>query len=282
MLIIKGNDVEIATEAFGDSAHPPVVLVMGGMASMLWWPERFCRRVAEHGRFVIRYDHRDTGLSTKYPPGQPGYAFDDAVGDVIRVLDGYRISAAHVVGMSLGGMIGQATALKHPERVLSLTAISSSPFGMNTTHLPASGTAWMEHMNMEVDWSDRAEAVAYMLEDARLVASTVHPFDEAETRAFIERDFDRSGGYLSATNHSVLFEISDAWRDRLHEMKVPLLVIHGTADPVFPVEHGAAVATAVDGARLVEIEGGGHELHPADWDKIISAIIKRTNTRPNE
>lgn len=86
---------------------------------MLWWPERFCRRVAEHGRFVIRYDHRDTGLSTKYPPGQPGYAFDDAVGDVVRVLDGYRISAAHVVGMSLGGMIGQATALKHPERVLS-------------------------------------------------------------------------------------------------------------------------------------------------------------------
>ncbi|RVO85396.1 alpha/beta fold hydrolase, partial [Sinorhizobium meliloti] len=259
-----------------------VVLVMGGMASMLWWPERFCRRVAEHGRFVIRYDHRDTGLSTKYPPGQPGYAFDDAVGDVVRVLDGYRISAAHVVGMSLGGMIGQATALKHPERVLSLTAISSSPVGMNTTHLPASGTAWMDHMNMEVDWSDRAEAVAYMLEDARLVASTVHPFDEAETRAFIERDFDRSGGYLSATNHSVLFEISDAWQDRLPEMKVPLLVIHGTADPVFPVEHGAAVATAVDGARLVEIEGGGHELHPADWDRIISAIIKRTNTRPNE
>lgn len=249
---------------------------------MLWWPERFCRRVAEHGRFVIRYDHRDTGLSTKYPPGQPGYAFDNAVADVVRVLDGYRISAAHVVGMSLGGMIGQATALKHPERVLSLTAISSSPVGMNTTHLPASGTAWMEHMNMEVDWSDRAEAVAYMLEDARLVASTVHPFDEAETRAFIERDFDRSGGYLSATNHSVLFEISDAWQDRLPEMKVPLLVIHGTADPVFPVEHGAAVATAVDGARLVEIEGGGHELHPADWDKIISAIIKRTNTRPNE
>ncbi len=135
---------------------------------------------------------------------------------------------------------------------------------------------------MEVGWSDRADAVAYMLENARLVASTVQPFDEAETRAFIERDFDRSGGFLNATSHNVLFEISDGWQDRLHEMKVPLLVIHGTADPVFPVEHGAAVATAVEGAGLVEIEGGGHALHPADWDKIISAIIKCTSTHPNE
>ncbi|MDX0431477.1 alpha/beta fold hydrolase [Sinorhizobium medicae] len=282
MRFVRSHDVEIATEAFGESAHPPVLLIMGGMASMLWWRERFCRQLAERGRFVIRYDQRDTGLSTKYPPGRPGYAFDDAVDDVIRVLDCYGISAAHVVGMSLGGMVGQAAALKHPERVRSLTAISSSPIGMNTSHLPESGRAWMDHMNVKVDWTNRAEAVAYMVEDARLVASTAHPFERAETGAFIERDFDRSDGYLSATNHSILFEISDAWQGRLHEMKVPLLVIHGTADPVFPAEHGAALVAAVNGAKLVEISGGGHELHPADWDEIISAITKHTNTHPND
>jgi pimeloyl-ACP methyl ester carboxylesterase len=274
--VILKNGLEIATQAFGDPAHPPVLLIMGGMASMLWWPEEFCRRLAERSRFVIRYDQRDTGLSTKYPPGQPGYAFDDAVDDVFRVLDGYGIPAAHVVGMSLGGMVGQAAALKHPERVLSLTAISSSPVGVDTSHLPASGEAWMEHMKVDVDWSDRAEAVVYVVEDARLIASTAHPFDEAETRAFIERDFDRSGGYLSATNHSILFEIGEAWKNRLHRMKVPLLVVHGTTDPVFPLEYGAALAAKVAGAKLVRIEGGGHELHRADWDTIIGAIVEHT------
>jgi pimeloyl-ACP methyl ester carboxylesterase len=278
---VKVDDVEVATEAFGAPSHPPVLLIMGGMASMLWWPEELCVRLAGRGRYVIRYDQRDSGLSTKYPPGQPGYAFDDAADDVFRVLDGYGISAAHIVGFSLGGMVGQGAALKHPDRVLSLTAISTSPLGMNTSHLPASGEAWMEHMKVDVDWSDRAAAVAYLVEDARLVAGTAHPFDEAGTKAFIERDFDRSGGYLSATNHSVLFEIGEAWQGRLHEMKVRLLVIHGTVDPVFPVEHGTELARAVAGARLLRLEGGGHELHEADWDTIISAIVEHTDDHRN-
>lgn len=134
-------------------------------------------------------------------------------------------------------------------------------------------------MAVDVDWSNRAETVAYCVEDARLIAGTAHPFDEAETRAFIERDFDRSGGYLSATNHSVLFEIGKAWQGRLAEIKVPLLVIHGTADPVFPVEHGAVLAVAVAGARLLKLEGGGHELHPGHWDRIIEAIAKHTGAK---
>ncbi|HEU4987013.1 MAG TPA: alpha/beta hydrolase, partial [Rhizobiaceae bacterium] len=88
---------------------------------------------------------------------------------------------------------------------------------------------------------------------------------------------DRSGSYLSATNHSVLFEISEAWKGRLHEMKRPLLVVHGTADPVFPVEHGTALAQAVVGASLMKLEGGGHELHPGHWDRIVAAIAEHTN-----
>src|SRR5690606_10328737 len=97
---------------------------------------------------------------------------------------------------------------------------------------------------------DREDAVPYLVEDARLVAGTAYPFDEAGTRAFVDRDFDRSGGYLSATNHAVLFDTGEAWRDRLREMAVPLLVIHGTADPVFPVEHGALLAETAEGARM--------------------------------
>lgn len=274
--MIRHNGLEIATEAFGDPAHPPLILIMGGMASMLWWPEAFCRLLARQTRFVIRYDQRDSGLSTKYPPGQPGYTFDDAVDDVFRVLDGYGISKAHIVGFSLGGMVGQGAALKAPERLLSLTAISTSPLGMDTSHVPASGEAWMESMSVEPDWSNRTEAVAYLVEDSRLVAGTAHPFDAARTRAFIERDFDRSGGYLSTTNHSVLFDTGDAWRGKLQDMKPPLLVIHGTADPVFPPEHGELLERTVEDVKLVKLEGGGHELHPGHWDQIVQAIVGHT------
>lgn len=277
--VIRSGGLELATEAFGDPTHPPVILIMGGMASMLWWPEEFCRRLAGQERFVIRYDQRDSGLSTKYPPGRPGYTFDDAVDDVFRVLDGYGISDAHVVGFSLGGMVGQGAALKRPDRVLSLTAISTSPIKVDTSGLPSSGEAWMEHMSVEVDWSDRADAVAYLVDDARLVAGTVYPFDEARTRAFMGRDFDRSGGYLSATNHSVLFDIGEAWRGRLQEMEVPLLVIHGTADPVFPVGHGELLAATVPGAGLFKLDDGGHELHPGHWDAIVAAIASRSGGR---
>jgi pimeloyl-ACP methyl ester carboxylesterase len=275
--MIRVGGVELAAQSFGDAGRPPILLIMGAVASMLWWPEPLCERLASHGRYVIRYDNRDTGRSTQYPPGKPGYTFDDMVDDVFRVLDGYAIPGAHVVGMSLGAMIGQVAALKHPSRVLSLTAISSSPVGMDTSHLPQFSEAFMARMEAaeKVDWSDRSQAIACMVEDSRVLAGTAGAFEEAEVRAFIERDYDRAGGYLSATNHGSL-KIGNAWRGRLREMKAPLLVIHGTADPVYPIEHGAALAAAVAGASLVTLEGGGHELHPAHWDTIIASIVTHT------
>jgi pimeloyl-ACP methyl ester carboxylesterase len=155
--VIRVNELEIATEAFGDPVHAPVLLNMGGMASMLWWPEEFCEQIASHGRYVIRYDQRDTGL-TKYSTVEADYTFSDMVDDAFRVLDGYAIPAAHLVGMSFGAMIGQVAALKYPSRVLSLTAISSSLVGTAKSHLPTFSDAFAEHMaaGENVDWSDRA------------------------------------------------------------------------------------------------------------------------------
>src|SRR5688500_10561518 len=160
---IVANGAEIATEAFGDPAHPPLLMIMGGMASMLWWPDEFCRQLAGHGRYVIRYDHRDTGHSTKYPVGKAPYSLDDFVNDAIGVLDGYGIAAAHVVGMSLGGMVGQLATAGHPSRVLSLTAISSTPVGAHGS-LPESEKTWFEHQattSENVDWSDRAQVITF-------------------------------------------------------------------------------------------------------------------------
>jgi pimeloyl-ACP methyl ester carboxylesterase len=276
---IRTNGAELATEAFGDSAHAPLLLIMGGMASMLWWPDEFCEKLASHDRFVIRYDQRDTGHSTKYPPGNPPYSLDDFVKDAIGVLDQYDIPRAHFIGMSLGGMIGQLAAMGYPSRVLSLTTISSTPVGADSARLPSSDAAWFDHQAKTgdtVDWSDRAQVIAFVVDDARLTASKTHPFDEAQFRAFVERDYDRSGGYLSATNHSVLMqEVSKPIP--LRELRAPLLVIHGTSDPVFPIGHGIALSTAVPGATLVRVDGGGHELHPGDWDTIIGAVVAHTS-----
>ena len=276
--MIRTEGAELATQTYGELADPPLLLIMGGMASMLWWPDAFCAALAERGRFVIRYDNRDTGRATKYPVGEPGYTFDDMIEDAMRVLDAHGIRAAHLVGMSLGGMIGQVAALKHPSRVLTLTAISSSPVGVDTARLPSFSKDVMEHMDAAegLDWSGRDQVIAYMVEDSRVLAGKPRSFDEQRVRAFIARDYDRSGGYLNAaTNHATL-SVGDSWKGRLREIKAPVLVIHGTADPIYPPQHGAALADAVAGATFVPLDGGGHELHEADWDTIIAAIVRHT------
>jgi pimeloyl-ACP methyl ester carboxylesterase len=280
-LTIGTGGIEIATEAFGDPHHAPVLLIMGAMASMLWWPEEFCQRLAAKGRYVVRYDNRDTGRSTTQAPGAPSYTGDDMVDDAIRVLDGYRIASAHLVGMSMGGALGQLAALKYPARVRSLTVISSSPFGEDTAALPGPTAAYNAHAAQfsDLDWTDRAQVIRFMVAESRALGSSVHPFDEARARQLIERDYDRALNFASATNHLAVAGGGAAWQGRLRELRAPLLVIHGTADPLFPIEHGVALANAVRGARLVKLEGGGHELHEADWDKIIVAIIDHTGRK---
>ncbi len=274
--VIRTDGIEIATEVFGDPARPPVLLIMGVMASMLWWPEEFCAELAARGRRVIRYDNRDTGLSTTYEQGEPPYTLDDMAGDAFRVLDGYGVSAAHLAGMSIGGVIGQLAALKHPERVLSLTAISTTPLGVDTSHLPPASPAYMEHAAQTVDWSNPGQVVEFMVKDSRMIAGTAHRHDEVGARRLIESDIQRARHFASATNHFML-KGGEEWRGRLDEMKMPLLVIHGTADPIIPMEHGIALSEAVAGAKLVTIQGGGHELHSEDWNRIITEIAEHTS-----
>ena len=264
---------DIVSETFGSPRDPAILLIMGAMASMLWWPEAFCRQLADRGRFVIRYDNRDSGLSTKYPPGAPPYTFEDMVDDAMRVLDDHGVAKAHVAGMSMGGMIAQSVALKYPERVSALTVISCSPLGVDTSSLPGTTEAYKEHsaQGANVDWSKREQVLDFMVEDARAIASTRHPFDEERTRAMIEADYDRSGGLANATNHFLLK--GGGPQRTIRDLTVPLLVIHGGADPLFPIEHGEALASAVPGARLVKVEGGGHELPRNDWQQIVDAIV---------
>lgn len=278
--IIRADGVELASEAFGNPEDRPVLLIMGAMASMLWWPDEFVAKLAARGRFVIRYDNRDTGLSTGYEPGTPPYSFDDMADDAGRVLDGYDIAKADVVGMSMGGMIAQIFALRCPERVASLTAISTSPVGTDTAHLPGTTADYLEHAKSgeTVDWTDRNAVIDFMLSDCRAVAGTAFSFDETRTRALIERDYDRARRFISATNHFAV-RGGDDLAGCLAGLSAPLLVLHGTADPIFPVEHGATLVRAVPAGRLVELAGGGHELHPGHWNVIIGEIARHGEAR---
>ena len=133
---IATNGAELCVDTFGDPAHPSVLLIMGSAGSMDRWEEPFCERLAAAGRYVIRYDHRDTGGSTTYPPGKPGYTSDELFADPLAILDHLGVERAHLVGLSMGGAIAQMIALEHPERVLSLTLMSTSPVGTGGAELP--------------------------------------------------------------------------------------------------------------------------------------------------
>jgi pimeloyl-ACP methyl ester carboxylesterase len=277
---IPSGDAEIVTQAFGVPTDPPVLLIMGQIASMLWWPDELCERLADAGRYVIRYDNRDTGRSTAYQPGNPPYTGDDLAADAVAVLDGYGVPRAHLVGMSMGGAIAQVVTLEHPERVTTLTAISTTTVAPSDRDLPGPTHEYMEQAAAagSLDWSDTDAVAEFLVRDARALAGTSHPFDEAAAHELVMRDLERTARPASLVNHSLLGD-DNGDGHRNGDLAAPLLVIHGTADPLIPYEHGVALAGAVLRADLVTIEGGGHELHEDDWPRILDAIVAHTATR---
>jgi pimeloyl-ACP methyl ester carboxylesterase len=279
--LVHANGVDLCVQTFGEQTDPAVLLVMGAGASMDCWEDDFCARLAAGGRYVVRYDHRDTGQSTSYPPGAPGYTGDDLVADPIALIDMLGLGTAHVVGMSMGGALAQIMALDHGERVASLTLIATSPAGPGDDDLPPmtdAGRAAFGAME-EPDWSDRTAAIDYLTELSRTLASRAHPFDEDAVRALFARAVDRTTNVESSMKNHHAAQGSARWRERLGGLDVPTLVVHGTEDPIFPVGHGEALAREIPGAELLVLEGAGHELPRRDWDVVVSAILAHTSRR---
>jgi pimeloyl-ACP methyl ester carboxylesterase len=276
--IVQANGVELCVETFGDPADPAILLIAGGMGSMLSWEEEFCERLAAGGRYVIRYDQRDTGRSVTYEPGSPQYTGPDLVTDVAGILDALGVARAHIVGISMGGGVAQFLALDYPDRVASLTLISTSPSGSDADLPGMSGRlrAHFAEPPAEPDWSDRDAVIEYLVEDARPYASVSVPFDEAPWRELAGRDFDRSINIASSANH-FLAEGGGRWRERLGEVRAPTLVLHGAEDPFFPIEHGIALAREIPGADLLALEQMGHELPRRVWGIVVPAILRHTS-----
>jgi pimeloyl-ACP methyl ester carboxylesterase len=276
------NGISIEYETLGDPASPRVLLVNGFTLQLTMWDPRFLQALAGRGYYVVYFDNRDVGLSTwcdegsgdgaeSGSSGAPAqYSIGDMAEDAIGLMDALGISSAHVVGYSMGGMIAQTMAIEHPERVLTLTSISSTtgdpgvgrphPQALEVITAPTSGT--------------REEAVDKMVETWRVIGSPGYPFDEAAVRARAERDHDRANNPRGAERQFVAIVTQPDRTESLGELRVPTLVVHGDADTLIDPSGGIATSEAIPGARLVLIADLGHDLHPDVIDDLVDELAR--------
>ena len=283
MLIDVDEDVQLDAEVLGDADAPAMLLIAGTGWSRDWWDDDLCARLVARGRRVIRYDHRDTGGSTSWPAGAPGYTGRELFTDAVAVLDAFGVDRAHVVGLSLGGGIAQELGLEHRDRVSALTLVATTAIGPTVGELPGATPemrAVFADRGPDPDWSDPAAAVTALVEGERPFAGP-DAFDEERMRAIAERVVARSRDLAASTTNHVVMDLGPTGPTAMEELAgLPVLVVHGTADPLFPVAHGRALAAAIPGARLLEIEGMGHQLPPEPvWDRLVTAMLDDRDSR---
>jgi pimeloyl-ACP methyl ester carboxylesterase len=279
----KANGIEIAYETIGDPSQPPLLLVMGLGMQLIHWENDFCERLAERGFRVIRFDNRDTGLSTKIEAPVPNlvrlmaglhveapYLLDDMADDAFGLLDHLDVDAVHLVGASMGGMIAQAMAIGRPERVRSLTSI------MSTTGERRAGRPKMRVWSLLMRRAprDRDAYVEYFVRTFKLIGSKGYPSEEDRLRELAAATYDRAHNPAGAGRQLAAILASGDRTERLRELRVPTTVIHGTSDPLVPFRGGRATATAIPGARLLAIPGMGHDLPRQVWPQVIDAITE--------
>ncbi|MDH6348366.1 MULTISPECIES: alpha/beta hydrolase [Brevibacillus] len=272
--MVKVKNAKICTERFGNPADPAILLIMGAQASLVWWEEEFCQRLADAGWFVIRYDNRDVGRSTTFELGNPGYTFEDMADDAICILDAYKIERAHIVGMSMGGIITQMIALRNPERVQAISLLATSNFAPD---LPPMEDKVMQFFSnaQEVDWANEQAVIAFCIARCEVLVGSKYPLDEKRTRELAAAEFKRSRKMANINNHALITGC-EAYLARTEEIAVPTLVIHGTEDPIIPYPHGVALAQAIPGAVLLTLEGTGHELPYGDWNAVLGGILQHS------
>lgn len=292
MAQLQANGLKIEYDTFGEPAAEPVLLIMGLGTQMTAWSPDFCNRLAGHGHYVIRFDNRDIGLSTKFDGARAPtrlryamnhlfhtglntpYSLDDMALDAAGVLDALGIESAHIVGASMGGMIAQLLTVGHPERVRTLTSIMSSS---GNSRLPSARADVMKHVFLRRPASpDPQLMLEHTVRALQLISSPGYRRSDAEWRELIAASVQRSF-YPQGFARQLAAVVADGSRaKRLATIERPALVIHGSDDPLVPVEHGIDTARHIKGAKLKILEGMGHDIPPPLVDTITSLIARHT------
>ncbi len=291
MAHVTANDVTIEFDTFGNERDAPVLLISGLGVQMIRWSDAFCAMLADRGFRVVRFDNRDVGLSTYFDDapapdfiaiaeavarGEPldvPYTLADMADDATGLLDQLHIEKAHIVGRSMGGMIGQLVAARHPGRTLSLTAIMS---GTGNPDLPPASPAAMEALTSAgPDPSQDEEGyLDHWVATAKVISSPGFPYDETAMRAQARRELKRAFHPVGFGRQLAAIVATGDLRPYLKSVTAPTLVIHGTDDILIPIESGRDIAENIAGAELMEIEGMGHDLPDAIHRQVADAIIR--------
>ena len=278
------GEVELCYETFGDESGEPLLLVMGLATQMLAWNTDFCRELVDRGFFVIRFDNRDIGRSQSFDETPPpttvelvtrrlknvAYTLEDMADDGVRLLDCLGTESAHVVGASMGGMIAQAMAARHPGRVRSLVSIMSTT-GNRWKGQPALKTL---PVLLSPPPKTKEAAVERTLKVFKLVGSPGFDRDEQELAEMAELSYDRRGSAAGPGRQLAAVIASGDRTPALSRISAPTLVIHGTADKLVRPSGGKATAAAIRGAKLMLIDGMGHDLPRGTWPRIIDGIAE--------
>ncbi|MDH3687137.1 MAG: alpha/beta fold hydrolase [Myxococcales bacterium] len=287
---VDAHGIQLEYDTFGDRSGRPLLLIMGLGGQMIMWDEGFCEALAADIHFVVRFDNRDIGLSTHFDehglpdlaelmiafesgtPATSPYSLDDMADDTAGLLEALELESAHVCGASMGGMIAQTVAIRHPERVKSLVSI------MSTTGEPGLPGPTAEAMQVLISPppTNREEAIERGVKTWSIIGSPGFPFDEARTRERAAAFFDRAHHPQGQVRQLAAIVAHGSRRPALRELSVPTLVIHGDSDPLVPIEGGRDTAAAVPGAEFLVIEGMAHDLPPGAWPTIVPAIARHT------
>jgi pimeloyl-ACP methyl ester carboxylesterase len=289
--LVRANGIDICYEIFGDGNAEPMLLIMGLGAQMVIWDDAFCEKLAARGFRVIRFDNRDIGQSTKLSGGKrlspfellklrlfripvdAPYGLSDMAQDTISLMDALGIRSAHLVGASMGGMIGQEIAITFPERVRSLTSIMSTT---GDPRLPGP-TREAAALLMAPPPKTKDEYIERFAQTWKMLRVGSFPEDEALDRARAERTFSRGLNPAGVGRQLRAILASGSRKPRLHLVEAPTLVIHGTVDPLVNPAGGKDTAASIPGARLMMVEGMGHALPIRMWPEIIEAIDKHAH-----
>lgn len=263
--------VQIEFECFGDPADPTILLINGLGSQLTRWPEAFCDLLSDRGYRVIRFDNRDVGKSTWFTVGDR-YTLSDMAADAVAVLDAAHVDRAHVAGVSMGGMIAQAVAIEHPERVLSLTSIMSAT-GAPGTLDPTPQAGEVLTVAPPNPATDYEAFLDHMVRSAITIGSPAYPWPEGALRQRAIDEYERAYNPTGSARQMAAIRGDGDRTERLSRLAAPAIVLHGADDPLVPVAGGEATASAIPRAEFRIVPGMGHDLPPALFQIVADAIL---------